>query len=81
MAHNDARIAELEAELAKLKADRDAENVALATPRPQGIPPTWKPIIYSRGLGQYVVAGWLAPEYQAAAYLIDRTVDRIVIAP
>jgi len=68
MAHTDAKIAALERELVELKADRDAENAAFAGARPAGIPATWRPITFKRGEADWLVIGWIDPDFKFSVY-------------
>jgi len=68
MAHTDARITALQAELGQLQADQASENAALNAARPAGIPATWTPITHKRGEADWIVIGWLDPDFEVSAF-------------
>lgn len=74
MAHTTTRIAELEAQLTKLRADEAAESAAKAVQRPVGIPPTWVPITFRRGPVSFVLVAWADPRF-IVEVIAERGVD------
>lgn len=72
MAHLDARIAQLQEELAQLQAERAAEAAALAVARPAGIPPDWVPITFKRGPVDFIIVAWVDPAFTANVFPVVR---------
>jgi len=76
MAHLSTRIADLEASLAKLRAEEASENAARGAQRPPGIPPDWVPITFRRGATTHVLVAWADPNFIVEAIAERGTVQQ-----